>query len=91
MTDNFNNIMTDLSEALSDLHLLGYEEGWNDKTIQVCKVEKDGNNPLLRQEATNQYLMGLKVKQGFEARTDAVIKRITNLIFEGIEETKKED
>ncbi|HDK25506.1 MAG TPA: hypothetical protein ENG48_00260 [Candidatus Atribacteria bacterium] len=90
MSDKLDNIMTELSIALSDLHLLGYEEGYNDKTIEICKIHKEGNNQLLRQEAINQYLLGLKIKKSFEKRTESAIRRITELIFEGIQETKEE-
>ena len=89
MTKKFDNIMTELSVALSDLHMLGYEEGWNDKTIQVCKIQKDGNNSLLRAEATSQYLLGLKIKKGFEARSQVIIERITNLMFEGTKDNEQ--
>jgi len=74
--------MTELSVALSDLHMLGYEQGYNDKAIEINKLHMDGNNPLLRQEATANYLLAQKNKLGYEKREQAIIARITKAMFE---------
>ena len=71
-----------LSEALGDLHLLGFQEGYNDKAIEIIKVHKEGNNALLRVEATNRYLEALALKKTYAEKQDYVIQRIMDLILE---------
>ena len=81
-----DDLKTDLSVALSDLHMLGYEEGYNSKAIEINKVYMEGNNPLLRQEGTANYLLAQKEKLGYEKRGAEIIARITKLLFEMKEE-----
>lgn len=78
-----DSIKEQLAGALADLHMLGYEEGYNEKAIEINRVYKDGNNALLRVEATNLYLEALSLRKTYEARGAIIIERITELMFEG--------
>jgi len=79
-----NKTMTDLSLALSNLHMLGYEQGFNAKAMEINKIYMEGNNELLRQEATVNYLQAQKNKLGYEGREMAIIEEITALMFKGV-------
>lgn len=76
-----DKVVTELSVALANLHLLGYEEGYNAKAMEINKIYMEGNNPLLRQEATANYLVAQKTKLGYLKRGDEIIAKITKLIF----------
>ena len=76
------DILTELSVALSELHMAGYQEGYNAKALEWAILYKDGNNPALRVAATNSYLEGLKLEKQYHENTDAIIDKIKRLLLE---------
>jgi len=90
MKKKTDNILTELSVALADLHKLGYQEGYNQKAIEINKHYMNDNNYLMRDEATTLYLQAMKMKPTYEKKSEEIIRRITNLIFDGIGDEKYE-
>ena len=82
LKERTEDLLTELSLALAELHLSGYREGYNAKALEWAILYKDGNNPALRVEATNRYLEGLKLEKTYAEETDAIIDKIKNLLFE---------
>ena len=76
-----NDFMTQLSLELSNLYMAGYEKGFNTKTLEIAKVYKESNNPVLRQEGTNTYLMALKLAKDYEDKAERIVTRIKELLF----------
>lgn len=80
------NILTRLSSALSNLHMAGYREGYNAKTIEFAKVNKESNNSKLRMLATNTYLEALKLEKTYKNTRESIISEIKEILLETVED-----
>ena len=81
-----HDIITRLSLALANLHMAGYREGYNAKTMEYAKTMKEGNNPVLRVKATNTWLEGLKLEKSYAKETEAIMDAIKDLLIESRED-----